>query len=305
MKFLITGASGFVGSHLSQFLLGKHHSVIGLSRNPPARMMNRERFRFIAADTTRPGPWQKSLSDVDAVVNLAGRSIFGRWSEAVKSEIRESRILTTRHVVQGLPSGKKGVVLVSASGAGYYGSRGDEVLTEDAAGSEDFLARLAQDWEGEAQAAAEKGARVVVMRLGVVLGPGGGAMAQMIPAFKAFVGGPLGSGRQWFPWIHLDDLLAAVLFLIEHSELSGPVNVCAPNPVPNRELANALGRALNRPALMPAPAFMIRVSLGEFADVLLASQRTVPQKLLRHHFTFKYPEIRSAVNAVVHGEGTN
>ena len=301
MKFLITGVSGFVGSHLSQFLLDQNHSVTGLSRKPPARLMPRERFRFISADTTRPGSWQEALADVDAAVNLTGRSIFGRWNEAVKTEIRASRILTTRHVVQGLPSGSKAMVLLSASGAGYYGSRGDEVLTEDAAAGEDFLARLAKEWEGEALAATEKGVRVVLMRLGVVLGPGGGAMAQMIPAFKAFVGGPLGSGRQWFPWIHLHDLLAAVLFLIEHPELSGPVNLCAPDPVPNRDLAAALGRALNRPAFIPAPAFMIRMGLGEFADVLLGSQRTVPKKLLQHHFSFKYPDIGSAVNAVVHG----
>ena len=305
MQFLITGASGFVGSHLSEFLLDQNHSVTGVSRKPPARLMQRERFRFVSADTTRPGAWQKAFSDVNAVVNLTGRSIFGRWSESVKTEIRESRILTTRHVAQGLPPGRKGVVLVSASGAGYYGSRGDEILTEDAAAGDDFLAGLAKEWEAEALAAAEKGVRVVVMRLGVVLGPGGGAMAQMIPAFKAFVGGPLGSGRQWFPWIHLHDLLAAVLFLTEHPELSGPVNVCAPHPVPNRDLAAALGQALKRPALVPAPAFMIRMSLGEFAEVLLASQRTVPKKLLEHHFSFKYPDIRSAVNAVVHGESTD
>jgi uncharacterized protein (TIGR01777 family) len=301
MQFLITGASGFVGSHLSEFLLNQNHSVTGLSRKPPARLMPHARFRFISADTTRPGPWQESLSDVDAVVNLTGRSIFGRWNEAVKTEIRESRILTTRHVVQGLPAGSKAVVLLSASGAGYYGSRGDEILAEDAAAGDDFLARLAQEWEAEALAAQEKGVRVVLMRLGVVLGPGGGAMAQMIPAFKAFVGGPLGNGRQWFPWIHLHDFLAAVLFLIEHPELSGPVNLCAPQPVPNRDLAAVLGQALNRPARMPAPAFMIRMSLGEFADVLLGSQRTVPEKLLQHHFSFKYPDIRSAVDAVVHG----
>jgi uncharacterized protein (TIGR01777 family) len=139
---------------------------------------------------------------------------------------------------------------------------------------------------------------VVLTRLGVVLGKGGGAMARMIPAFKSFVGGPIGSGRQWFPWIHLEDLSAAMLFLLEHPEISGPVNLCAPEPVTNRDLAVALGRALNRPAVMPAPAFMVRLALGEFADVLLGSQRAVPQKLLQHHFGFRYPEIRSAVNAV-------
>jgi uncharacterized protein (TIGR01777 family) len=233
------------------------------------------------------------------VVNLAGRSIFGRWNEAVKTEIRESRILTTRHLVQGLPSGKP-VVLISASGVGFYGNRGDEVLTEDAPAGDDYLAGLSKDWEGEALAATAKGARVVLARLGVVLGKGGGAMAQMIPAFKSFLGGPIGNGRQWFPWIHLEDLSAAMLFLLERPEISGPVNLCAPDPVTNRDFAGALGRALKRPAFMPAPAFMVRLALGEFADVLLGSQRAVPKKLQQHHFGFRYPDIQSAVNAVVH-----
>jgi uncharacterized protein (TIGR01777 family) len=192
------------------------------------------------------------------------------------------------------------VVLVSASGVGYYGSRGDDLLTEDAPAGNDFLARLSVDWEGEALAAASKGARVVLARLGVVLGKGGGAMSKMIPAFKFFVGGPIGSGRQWFPWIHLQDLSAAMLFLLEHPEISGPVNLCAPDPVTNRDLAGALGRALNRPAFMPAPAFMVRMALGEFAAVLLGSQRAVPKKLLQHHFGFRHPDIQSAVRAVVH-----
>jgi uncharacterized protein (TIGR01777 family) len=298
MKILVTGASGFIGTHLTAFLLNRKHQVVGLARAPRNEEFSHPKYRFIAADTTQPGPWQESLADVDAVVNLAGRSIFGRWNEAVKTEIRESRILTTRHVVQGLPSGKP-VVLLSASGVGYYGNRSDDVLTEDAPAGDDFLARLSADWEREALAAATKGARVVLTRLGVVLGKGGGAMAQMIPAFKSFVGGPIGSGRQWFPWIHLEDLSAAILFLIEHPEISGPVNLCAPEPVTNRDLAGALGRALNRPALLPAPAFMVRMALGEFADVLLGSQRAVPQKLLQHQFGFRHPDIQSAVNEVV------
>ncbi len=300
MKILVTGASGFIGTHLTGYLLNRNHQVIGLARSLRDKGFSHPGYRFIAADSAQPGPWQDALADVDAVVNLAGRSIFGRWNEAVKTEIRESRILTTRHVVQGLPSGKP-VVLISASGVGFYGNRGDDVLTEDAPAGDDFLARLSKDWEKEALAAETKGARVVLTRLGVVLGKGGGAMAQMIPAFKSFVGGPIGNGRQWFPWIHLEDLSAAMLFLIERPEISGPVNLCAPQPVTNRDLAGALGRALNRPALMPAPAFMVRMALGEFAEVLLGSQRAVPQKLLQHHFGFRHPDIRSAVNAVVKG----
>jgi len=300
MKILVTGASGFIGTHLTGVLLNRNHQVLGLARSLRNKGISDPKYRFIAADTAQPGPWQEALADVDAVVNLAGRSISGRWNEAVKTEIRESRILTTRRVVQGLPPGKP-VVLISASGVGFYGNRGDDVLTEEAPAGDDFLARLSKDWEKEALAAAAKGARVVLTRLGVVLGKGGGAMARMIPAFKSFVGGPIGNGRQWFPWIHLEDLSAAMLFLLEHPEISGPVNLCAPEPVTNRDLAVALGRALNRPAVMPAPAFMVRLALGEFADVLLGSQRAVPQKLLQHHFGFRYPEIRSAVNAVAKG----
>lgn len=299
MKILVTGASGFVGTHLTGFLLNRKHEVVGLARSLRNKGFSHSKYRFIAADTAQPGPWQEALADVDAVVNLAGRSIFGRWNEAVKTEIRESRILTTRHLVQGLPSGKP-VVLISASGVGFYGNRGDEVLTEDAPAGDDYLAGLSKDWEGEALAATAKGARVVLARLGVVLGKGGGAMAQMIPAFKSFLGGPIGNGRQWFPWIHLEDLSAAMLFLLERPEISGPVNLCAPDPVTNRDFAGALGRALKRPAVMPAPAFMVRMALGEFADVLLGSQRAVPKKLQQHHFGFRYPDIQSAVNAVVH-----
>ena len=300
MKILVTGASGFIGTHLTGVLLNRNHQVLGLARSLRNKGISDPKYRFIAADTAQPGPWQEALADVDAVVNLAGRSISGRWNEAVKTEIRESRILTTRRVVQGLPPGKP-VVLISASGVGFYGNRGDDVLTEEAPAGDDFLARLSKDWEKEALAATAKGARVVLTRLGVVLGKGGGAMARMIPAFKSFVGGPIGNGRQWFPWIHLEDLSAAMLFLLEHPEIRGPVNLCAPEPVTNRDLAVALGRALNRPAVMPAPAFMVRLALGEFADVLLGSQRAVPQKLLQHHFGFRYPEIRSAVNAVAKG----
>jgi uncharacterized protein (TIGR01777 family) len=299
MKILVTGASGFIGTHLCSSLLSRNHELIGLGRSAAKSRISHPRYRFVAADATRPGLWQQNLSEVDAVINLAGRSIFGRWTEAVKNEIRESRILTTRHAAQGLVSGQA-TTFISASGVGFYGSRGDDVLTEDEPAGDDFLARLAVDWEREALDAADKGARVVLMRLGVVLGEGGGAMAQMLPAFKSFVGGPIGDGRQWFPWIHLDDLTAAVHFLLEQPDISGPVNLCAPNPVQNRDLAAALGKALNRPAFMPAPAFAIRLALGEFAQVLLSSQRAVPHKLRQHHFSFRYPDIQAAVQAAVH-----
>ncbi len=300
MNILITGAGGFLGSHLARVLIEQGHAVTGVGRTAPSWASALRGLEFIQADTTRPGDWQKGVAQADAVVNLAGRSIFGRWSDTVKNEIRESRILTTRNVVSAI-GGDSPVTLISASGVGCYGNRGDELLTEAAPPGDGFLPELVRDWETEASRAAAKGVRVVLARLGIVLGPEGGAMSQMIPAFKFFLGGPIGSGNQWFPWIHIDDLAAAIGFLLERGAISGPVNLCAPNPVRNRDFARALGRALSRPASLPAPAFLIRLVLGEFGGVLLESQRAVPEKLREHRFPFRYPDITEAVAAVVAG----
>jgi uncharacterized protein (TIGR01777 family) len=298
MKILITGGSGFVGSKLAGFLISRGHQVIAIGRSEPQHLLDSETYHYIAADTTQKGPWQNELSDADAVVNLAGATIFKRWTENYKKLIYDSRILTTRNVVEAMPK-NTGITLCSASGVGYYGSRADDVLKEDEAAGSDFLAGLSIDWEKEALQASAKGARVAIMRFGVVLGKNGGAMSKLIPAFKFFVGGSLGKGNQWFPWLHLDDLLAAVLFVLENPEVSGPLNFCAPNPVRNRQLAQALGAVLGRPSFMPAPAFMIRLAMGEFGDVFLGSQRTVPAKLLNYGFSFQYPDIRGAIEAVV------
>ena len=298
MKVLITGGTGFVGSNLTRSLLDKRHQVVAIGRSEPQRRFGTEDYQFVAADTTRQGPWQEGLADAGAVVNLAGVSIFKRWTAKYKQKIYNSRILTTRNIVEALPSGTK-VILCSASGAGYYGNRGDAVLDEGEKAGSDFLAGVSVDWEEEALRAGAKGARVALMRFGVVLGKNGGAMSKLMPAFKLFVGGPLGDGHQWFPWLHLDDLLAAIIFVLEHSEVNGPLNFCAPNPVRNREMAQALGAALSRPSFMPAPSFMIRLVMGEFGDVFLGSQRTVPAKLLNHGFSFQYPDIKGAIDAIV------
>jgi uncharacterized protein (TIGR01777 family) len=252
MKFLITGGLGFVGSNLSDYLLDKGHAVIAMGRAATQNRITTDRYQYISADTTRPGDWQKALVDVDAVINLVGKSIFKRWSKSYKEQIYDSRILTTRNVVDALPANQS-VVLCNASGAGYYGNRGDDLLKEDEKSGNDFLASVSVDWEAEALKGTAKGIRVALMRFGVILGKGGGALAKMIPAFKSFVGGPIGSGNQWFPWMHLKDLMAAILFVCEHSQVGGPLNFCAPNPVTNRELAKTLGQVLGRPAIMPAP----------------------------------------------------
>jgi uncharacterized protein (TIGR01777 family) len=298
MKILITGGLGFVGANLSDYLLDKGHAVIAVGRAATQNRITADRYQYISADITQPGDWQKALVDVDVVVNLVGKSIFKRWSKSYKTQIYDSRILTTRNVVDALPADRS-VVLCSASGAGYYGNRGDDLLKEDQKPGNDFLASVSVDWEAAALKAEAKGVRAALMRFGVILGKGGGALAKMIPAFKSFVGGPIGSGNQWFPWIHLTDLMTAILFVCEHPQVNGPLNFCAPNPVKNRELASTLGEVLGRPAIMPAPAFMVRAVLGEFGNVLLDSQRTIPAKLLSHGFEFQYPDIRSALRAVV------
>jgi uncharacterized protein (TIGR01777 family) len=298
MQTLITGGSGFVGSNLADYLLDQGHQVTAIGRSANQSRIQHANYRYISADTTQPGDWQKELQNQDAVVNLAGTTIFKRWTESYKQQIYDSRVLTTRNVVSSLPAGQ-GITFCSASGAGYYGNRGDDILKENEKPGDDFLANLSVAWEKEAFKAADKGIRVAVMRFGVVLGQSGGAMAKMIPAFKSFVGGPLGSGNQWFPWMHIDDLVAAIDFILAHQEVSGPLNFCAPQPTRNRELANAIGEALNRPAFIPAPAFMIRMALGEFGNVLLDSQRIVPDKLQHFGFNFQYPDIKSAIAAIV------
>ena len=300
MKILITGALGFVGSNLSDYLLDQGHMVIGVGRAAAQNRIRSDRYQYISADTTQPGNWQQALSEVDGVVNLAGTSIFTRWSAKEKKAIYNSRILTTRNLVEALPAGGA-VTLCSASGAGYYGNRGDELLKENEKPGADFLAAVSLDWEAAALKASEKGIRVALMRFGVVLGKSGGALAKMIPAFKFFMGGPLGSGTQWFPWIHLADLMAAILFIFENPQIKGPLNFCAPHAATNRELAKAIGAVLGRPAVLPVPAFMIRMVLGEFGNVLLYSQRCIPDKLLSNGFQFTYPDIKSAVEAAVTG----
>jgi uncharacterized protein (TIGR01777 family) len=297
-NYFITGGLGFVGRHLSEFLLseGNRVTAVGLSENP--EIIDHPEFRYISADLTEPGVWQEALTDQQVIVNLAGKSIFKRWTEDYKKLIYDSRIKATRNLVRAMPDNSE-IVFCSTSAVGYYGSRGDDILTEESAPGEDFLAEVGKDWEHEARQAEAKGVRVVLPRFGIVLDRNGGAMAKMIPAFRSFVGGPLGSGEQWFPWIHMHDLLYGYKFLIARQELSGPVNFCAPQPVRNRQLAAALGKALNRPSSMRAPALMIKLILGEFGKTLLGSQRVVPERLQKYGYKFTYPDIDSAIAEIV------
>lgn len=297
MKIFITGGSGFVGTHLIHDFIDRGHRVIAVGTSSAHRNSPNENFRYISADTTVKGPWQDALEDVDAIINLAGRNIFKLWSDAYKNEIYNSRILTTRNLVEAVPH-RKGIILCSASGAGYYGNRADEALKEDASSGSDFLAKVCIDWEKEAFQAEKKGVRVAAMRFGVILDKNGGALAKMIPAFKSFAGGPLGSGLQWFPWIHMDDLISAINFILENDEIKGPVNFCAPNPIRNRDFGKALGKVLKRPSFIKVPSFMIRLVMGEMGTLLLNSQKMIPHEFLSHGFKFQHPDIDHALGDI-------
>lgn len=294
MKVAITGGSGFVGSCLSRQLLDAGHEVLSLGARAVYQHIDHPAFTYQSADTTQPGDWQKGIADADVIYNLAGRTIFQRWTKRYKQQIYDSRILTTRHLVAALTQASR-KVLVSTSAVGYYGDCGDTELTEASPPGNDFLAGLSRDWEAEAMVAEAKGARVAVARFGVVLGTDGGALGKMVPAFRSFVGGPLGTGRQWFPWIHMHDLVGALEFLAFTESLSGPFNLTAPNPVRNKEMAAALGKVLGRPAVLAAPAFMLKLAMGELSGVLLGSQRALPNKLLEAGYDFAFPGIEAAL----------
>ncbi|MBI5250464.1 MAG: TIGR01777 family protein [Desulfomonile tiedjei] len=297
MKIFITGANGFVGSNLIRFFLKGGHQITALVRST-AKMPSGfpQGVTPVTGDPTKSGSWQDSVSGHDVLINLAGASIFQRWDEKYKQLLRDSRILTTRNLVAAIPADTaSSVTLLSTSAVGYYGPTEDQELGEDSPPGDNFLARLAIDWEAEALRAVEKGARVVITRFGVVLGRGGGALQQMTLPFRLFVGGPLGSGLQWFSWIHLDDLCRAAQFVIENRKIHGPINFTAPQPIRNKELARAIGNILGRPYFVPAPGFMIKLIMGEFGSVLLEGQRVVPRLLESNGFRFDYPTIQEAL----------
>lgn len=297
MKIVIAGASGFVGSALTRLLLTAGHEVTGLGTSKTHPLASMAHFTWRVADTSLAGTWQEAVRQADAVVNLAGRTIFKRWSRAYKTQIADSRMLTTRNIVSAMNGENQ--TLISTSAVGYYGSRGDRVLTEQSRPGTDFLARLSVDWERAALEAEKKAIRVAIMRFGVVLGAGGGALARMLPAFRMFAGGPLGNGRQWFSWIHMSDLLAAIQFLLDHENARGSYNFCAPGVVRQKDFARALGAALGRPAVLPAPSLALRLMMGEMAGVLLASQRVHPDRLVADGFTFRFPGVDSALADLV------
>lgn len=303
MKILVTGGTGFIGQNLAKRLLKEGYEITVLTRS--ARLVERSpeetaKINYLQGNPVQPSSWQQVVPSHKIILNLAGSSIFTRWTKNNKKKIRESRLETTRRLVEALPlSQAKGETLLNASAVGYYGFTGEEELTEQSPAGSDFLATLCQEWEKEAMKAKEKGWRVVLMRFGLILGPGGGLLSQLMPIFKKFLGGRLGRGEQWFSWIHLEDLLEAIVFLIIHPGLEGPVNLCSPYPVRQKEFARALGQVLKRPSFFPIPAPILRLALGELATVVLRGQKVYPAKLLAEGFKFRYPLIKEALAQII------
>jgi uncharacterized protein len=302
MKIFLTGGTGFVGGFLTRELAGKGHDLTILTRKKDPPPSPYPKLRFVTGDPKQEGPWMAEVAQHDWIINLAGASISTKWTDEAKRMLYDSRVLTTKNLVAALAQGDGHQLFCSTSAPGYYGARGEEELTEASPPGQDFLAQLAQDWEAEALKAQELGVRTVITRFGIVLGRGGGMLEQLVPLFNKFLGGPVGSGEQWLSWIHHQDLVRAFLFLPEHPELTGPVNFSSPNPVRNRDFVKALGRVLGRPAFLPAPAFMLRLILGEFAEAILTGQKVVPQKLLAAGFQFLFPTIDQALENIL-GEG--
>jgi hypothetical protein len=296
MKLAISGATGFIGSELVGRLIGQNHVLTLLSRKPPARQGGAP-TRWVVWDPGLAGSWQSELDGLDGVINLAGESIAGRrWSDEQKRRLHASRVQTTRMIVDAIAKAKqRPKFLINASAVGYYGPHGDETLTEASPPGDDFLGRLCAAWEAEANKARDHGVRVAVVRTGIVLGKGKGALAKMVTPFKFFAGGRLGSGKQWFPWIHLDDEVGLINFLIENEKANGPFNATAPNPVTMDEFCKALGKVLNRPSWAPVPASVLSLMLGDMADMLLTGQRALPQAALNLGYKFKYPEVLEAL----------
>ena len=292
MNIVIAGGTGFLGSALVRWLRNDGHTITVLTRNP--RGPNEVQWDPYGS----PASWVHVLHDADAVINLAGASIAKRWTAAHKREMWNSRVRSTRTLVEAMKSvPKMPALLLNASAVGIYGPRGDEPLTEGSAPGSGFLASLGREWEKEALAAGPQ-TRVVLLRSGVALDNGGGALPQMALPFRFFVGGPIASGRQYFSWIHRDDWVAMVSWALTTSRVAGPLNVTAPNPVRNGDLARTLGRVLKRPAVLPVPAMALRVVVGEMAGELVTGQRVLPEKARAGGFAFQYPEVEAALREI-------
>jgi len=303
MRVAVTGATGMLGGALVRALVERGDEVTALSRNAARASEALGVPAETWADPEAERPPLDALRGRDGVVHLLGEVIAQRWSKDARREIRDSRVLSTRNLVAALAElteEDRPKVLISGSGAGWYGHRGDERLDESTPEpGDDFLAQLSADWEAEARRAEELGIRVVLNRTGVVLSDSGGALEKMLPFFKAGIGGPVAGGRQYVPWVHVDDVVGATLFSLETAAMSGPVNVTAPEPVTNKELSRTLGRVLRRPAFAPVPALAVKALYGEMAEIVTTGQRAMPGRLTELGYEFRRPELEAALREIV------
>jgi len=300
MKIVITGASGMIGSALVDRLATRADmSLVLLSRKPGRESRGASR-QWLSWQPGSSGEWERFVDGADAVINLAGEPIAGkRWSETQKLVLRSSRIQATSALVEAIDKARvKPKTLISASAVGYYGAHGDERLNEDSEPGNDFLSRLCLDWENEAKKAASWGVRVTLLRTGIVLAKGAGALQKMVPPFKMFAGGPLGSGQQWMPWIHIDDEVGLIEFLLDRPDALGAFNATSPNPVTMAEFSRTLAGVLNRPSWLSVPPSVLALMVGEMADMLLTGQRAIPGAALKLGFQFKYPQLVDALSAL-------
>ena len=295
MNILITGGTGFIGAPLTRGLHSNGHSVTVTTRRQAG---GKDKLTWNPPDLIP----RDIISTYDAIINLAGEPIAPqRWSKERKERILSSRINITRALVDSIKiANARPKVFVSASAIGYYGSHGDEYVTEDTPAGEDFLAHVCTQWEAEAYKALDMGIRVVTVRIGGVLEADGGALPHMALPFKLFVGGPIGSGRQWFSWIHRDDIIGIITFALENESISGPMNLTAPGPVTNKEFSRALGKVLHRPSFVAVPGFVVQLTLGELGAVLLTGQRVLPEKAMKAGYKFKYSDVSEALRAIYH-----
>lgn len=300
MKIFIAGGTGFVGRNLIKALIAEENDIDVLVRSEKKKNLLPPKANIIIGNPLEKGNWQNKVNEADAIINLTGVNIFARWTPETKKLIHDSRTISTRNIVEAFsPNADKKTTFINANAAGYYGFCGDEEKYENASPGDDFLAHVCVDWEAEANKAAEKGIRVITTRFGVVLGENGGALAKMLPSFRLGIAGKLGHGKQWFPWIHIDDLCSAILFLMNKHEISGPVNLCTPHPVRNIELTKTLGKILHRPTLFPLPRFVANLALGELASVVFEGNKMMPGVLAHAGFSFRYPFIEDALRDVL------
>lgn len=298
MRITLSGATGFLGRHLVKRLSKEGHSVCLLTRRPLTGLPSGVETFIWNPPRVEPAP--EALESSDAVIHLAGATVNQRWTEESKKLLRSSRLDSTRSLVQALSTlSRRPSLLLSASATGYYGNRGEEILTEEYSAGEGFLADLSVDWEREANLARSLGMRVQCLRTGVVLGNDGGALRSMLPVFRLGLGGRLGGGQQWMSWIHLEDWVGSVLHLLQNNVPSGPFNLTAPQPVRNAEFTIALGKALHRPAFLIVPELALKLLLGEMSSVLLGSQRVSPAAILKAGYEFRYPVLESGLRSLL------